>query len=56
MGYPGTYSNKAHCQWTIEVPAGKLVYLHFNSFSLEESQLCVNDKVSLRDNAGSLGV
>ncbi|XP_017289814.1 cubilin [Kryptolebias marmoratus] len=55
MGYPGTYSNKARCQWTIEVPAGKLVCLQFHNFSLEESQLCVNDKVSLTDNLGSLG-
>ncbi|KAM9770435.1 ovochymase-2 [Menidia menidia] len=55
MGHPGSYSNKAHCQWHIHVPAGKLIHLHFNSFSLEESQLCMNDKVSLTDKVGSLG-
>ncbi|KAM4595755.1 ovochymase-2 [Fundulus diaphanus] len=55
MSYPGTYSNNARCQWNIEVPAGKLVHVHFSGFSLEESQLCMNDKVSLADNVGSLG-
>ncbi|XP_068614175.1 ovochymase-2-like [Brachionichthys hirsutus] len=55
MGYPGSYSNNAKCQWNIHVPAGKLVHLHFHSFSLEETQLCLNDKVSLTDRIGSLG-
>ncbi|XP_070768774.1 ovochymase-2 [Enoplosus armatus] len=55
MGYPGSYNNKASCQWNIQVPLGKLVHLHFHNFSLEESQLCIKDKVSLRDRAGSLG-
>ncbi|XP_041837910.1 ovochymase-2 [Melanotaenia boesemani] len=55
MGHPGSYSNKARCQWNIQVPAGKLVHLHFNSFSLEESQMCLNDKVSLTDRVGNLG-
>ncbi|XP_068177209.1 ovochymase-2 [Antennarius striatus] len=55
MGYPGSYSNKARCQWNIHVPTGKLVHLHFHSFSLEESQLCLNDRVSLKDRTGSLG-
>uniref|UniRef100_A0A3B4TUR0 Zgc:154142 n=1 Tax=Seriola dumerili TaxID=41447 RepID=A0A3B4TUR0_SERDU len=55
MGYPASYSNKAHCQWNIRVPVGKVVHLHFHNFSLEESQLCMNDKVSLTDRTGSLG-
>lgn len=56
MGYPGSYNNKARCQWSIEVPLGKVVHLHFHNFSLEESQLCVNDKVSLTDRLGGLGM
>lgn len=56
MGHPGSYSNKARCQWTIRVPEGKVVHLHFSNFSLEESQMCLNDKVSLSDRAGSLGM
>ncbi|XP_061778961.1 ovochymase-2 [Nerophis lumbriciformis] len=55
MGYPGSYSNKARCQWNIQAPAGKLVHLHFSNFSLEESELCLNDKVRITDTAGSLG-
>jgi len=55
MGYHGSYDNKARCQWDIKVSLGKLVYFHFHNFSLEESQLCINDKVSLRDRIGSLG-
>ncbi|KAM4603345.1 ovochymase-2 [Polymixia lowei] len=55
MGYPGSYSNRARCQWNIQVPPGKLVHLHFHNFSLEETQLCVNDKVTLADKTGSLG-
>ncbi|KAM8772707.1 ovochymase-2 [Acanthopagrus schlegelii] len=55
MGHPGSYSNKARCQWNIQVPVGKVVHLHFHSFSLEESQLCLNDKVTVTDKTGSLG-
>ncbi|XP_071359853.1 ovochymase-2 [Trachinotus anak] len=55
MGYPGSYSNNARCQWNIRAPVGKVVHLHFHNFSLEESELCMNDKVSLTDRTGSLG-
>uniref|UniRef100_A0A3B4ZMZ4 Zgc:154142 n=1 Tax=Stegastes partitus TaxID=144197 RepID=A0A3B4ZMZ4_9TELE len=55
MGYPDSYDNEAHCQWNIQVPVGKLVHLHFHNFSLEESQMCLNDKVSITDLLGSLG-
>ncbi|CAL1601098.1 unnamed protein product [Knipowitschia caucasica] len=55
MGFPGSYSNKADCQWNIRVPDGKLVHLHFHNFSLEESEGCLSDKVSITDQLGSLG-
>ncbi|KAF7655501.1 hypothetical protein LDENG_00055110 [Lucifuga dentata] len=55
MGYPDMYSNKARCEWNIWVPPGKLVHLHFFNFSLEESAMCLNDKVTLSDKTGSLG-
>ncbi|KAM3623175.1 uncharacterized protein V6R79_007971 [Siganus canaliculatus] len=55
MGFPGSYSNEASCQWNIQVPAGKLVHLSFHNFSLEESDLCLNDKVIVSDGLGSLG-
>ena len=56
MGYPGSYSNNARCQWNIQVPVGKLVHLHFHNFSLEESQMCMKDKVTLSDSTGTLGM
>lgn len=56
MGYPGSYSNKALCKWSIQAPPGKLVHLRFHNFSLEESQMCLNDKVRLSDGTGSLGM
>lgn len=55
MDHPYSYSNRASCQWNIRVPTGKNVYLHFSSFSLEETTLCLNDKVTLSDNIGTLG-
>uniref|UniRef100_A0A8C6WR19 Zgc:154142 n=1 Tax=Neogobius melanostomus TaxID=47308 RepID=A0A8C6WR19_9GOBI len=55
MGFPGSYSNKASCQWNIRVPDGKLVHLHFSNFSLEESDGCMADKISITDQLGKLG-
>ncbi|XP_045073745.1 ovochymase-2-like, partial [Coregonus clupeaformis] len=55
MGHPGSYSNGARCQWHIKVPDGKLVHLRFHNFSLEDTQLCLNDKVTINDSLASLG-
>lgn len=55
MNYPDSYINRASCQWNIRVPTGKNVHLHFSNFSLEETTLCLNDKVTLSDNIGALG-
>uniref|UniRef100_A0A673XEJ4 Zgc:154142 n=1 Tax=Salmo trutta TaxID=8032 RepID=A0A673XEJ4_SALTR len=55
MGHPGSYSNGAHCQWHIKVPDGKLVHLHFHNFSLEDTRLCLNDKVTINDSLASIG-
>ncbi|XP_057698672.1 ovochymase [Corythoichthys intestinalis] len=55
MDFPEGYSNNAQCQWNIHAPAGKVVHLHFSNFSLEESLMCMSDKVSIADAAGSLG-
>ncbi|XP_048855841.1 ovochymase-2 [Brienomyrus brachyistius] len=55
MGYPAAYSNDARCQWNIKAPEGKLVHLHFEAFSLEDSQLCLSDSVALSDQIGVLG-
>ncbi|XP_029115121.1 ovochymase-1 [Scleropages formosus] len=55
MNHPGFYSNGAQCRWSIQGPAGKLVHLRFETFSLEDSQLCISDKVNISDQIGSLG-
>ncbi|KAI4884471.1 hypothetical protein NFI96_001277, partial [Prochilodus magdalenae] len=55
MNYPQGYENGARCQWNIIVPPEKRVHLHFDKFSLEESQLCLSDSVSISDSLGSLG-
>ncbi|XP_062851362.1 cubilin [Trichomycterus rosablanca] len=55
MNHPQSYENGANCNWNIHVPAGKHVHLHFISFSLEESQLCLSDSVAISDHVGTLG-
>ncbi|KAI1887407.1 hypothetical protein AGOR_G00189980 [Albula goreensis] len=55
MNHPLSYINSARCQWNIKAPAGKLIHLHFKAFSLEDSQLCMNDRLELSDHVGSLG-
>lgn len=55
MNHPKSYENGAQCRWNIRVPAGKRVHLHFESFSLEESQMCLSDSVSISDHLSPLG-
>ncbi|KAF7710120.1 ovochymase-2 [Silurus meridionalis] len=55
MNHPQSYKNDVKCHWNIRVPAGKRVHLHFESFSLEESQLCLSDSVSISDQLSSMG-
>ncbi|XP_051784067.1 ovochymase-2 [Erpetoichthys calabaricus] len=56
MGHPLYYSNNGSCTWHIQVPTGKLVHLQFSNFSLEDSVMCVNDRLSVSDGIGTLGV
>ncbi|XP_069834413.1 ovochymase-2-like [Dendropsophus ebraccatus] len=55
MRYPATYSNNANCIWNIVAPADEVIHLHFNSFVLEESGSCNNDRVVISDELGSVG-
>ncbi|XP_056413289.1 ovochymase-2-like [Hyla sarda] len=55
MGYPSTYRNDGRCVWNIAAPADKVIHLHFNSFGLEESGTCNNDRVEISDELGSVG-
>ncbi|TSK22490.1 Chymotrypsin-like elastase family member 2A [Bagarius yarrelli] len=56
MNHPESYNNDAKCVWNIRVPAGQRVHLHFETFSLEESQLCLSDSVSISDHLSPLGI
>ncbi|XP_053556761.1 cubilin-like [Bombina bombina] len=53
--YPATYTNDVTCTWNIVVPEDKVVHVHFDSFSLEDSSGCSNDKVVVSDVLSSLG-
>ncbi|KAM9476723.1 ovochymase-2 isoform 2-T2 [Clarias gariepinus] len=55
MNHPKSYKNEAQCRWNIRVPAGKRVQLHFESFSVQESQMCLSDSVSISDHISPLG-
>ncbi|MEE6466792.1 hypothetical protein FKM82_007053 [Ascaphus truei] len=39
-GYPGSYSNNTHCEWTIVAPLGKLVQLNFATVSIDDPGDC----------------
>ncbi|KAM5191524.1 LOW QUALITY PROTEIN: ovochymase-2-like [Mantella aurantiaca] len=55
MRFPSPYRNEASCLWNIVAPADKVIHLHFNSFLLEESTACNNDRVIISDELSSLG-
>lgn len=56
MKHPKSYDNGARCLWNIRAPEGKRVHLHFESFSLEDSQMCLSDSVFVLDHISSLGM
>ncbi|KAK6494151.1 ovochymase-2 isoform X1 [Huso huso] len=56
MRYPLSYRNNGICVWNLRAPAGKVVHLHFQSFSLEDSLNCVNDQVTLSDEISNIGI
>ncbi|XP_068136438.1 ovochymase-2-like [Hyperolius riggenbachi] len=55
MRFPSTYKNDASCIWNIVAPSDKVIHLHFSGFLLEDSTLCMNDKVVISDDISSLG-
>ncbi|XP_053317572.1 ovochymase-2-like [Spea bombifrons] len=55
MSFPSTYKNNATCLWNIVAPEDKVIYLHFNSFVIEQSNDCLNDNLVISDELGSLG-
>ena len=42
-GYPGDYPNNRTCVWTIRVPAGNNIHVHFVGVDLEAHANCSYD-------------
>ena len=54
--YSGTYLNNMVCKWTIVAPSGYFIKVTFESFVLEYSTDCVNDRLEIfDDHRNSLG-
>lgn len=50
-----SYSNNAHCEWTISAPTGRLVELTFTEFDVQWTEGCSADYVQVHDDeAGSI--
>ncbi|KAK7485812.1 hypothetical protein BaRGS_00022912 [Batillaria attramentaria] len=47
--YPEQYPNNAMCQWVITGDPGDTIRIHFDTFSLQDSDSCSLDSVELRD-------
>uniref|UniRef100_F7D8H4 Cubilin n=1 Tax=Ornithorhynchus anatinus TaxID=9258 RepID=F7D8H4_ORNAN len=48
-GYPGSYSNGTHCEWTITAPAGSVVTVRFDLVSIDDPGDCVRNYLILYD-------
>ncbi|XP_075408563.1 cubilin [Tenrec ecaudatus] len=48
-GYPGTYRNNTHCEWTITAPAGRPVTVSFDYISIDDPGDCVQNYLILYD-------
>lgn len=46
-GYPGTYPNNTHCEWTIIAPAGRPVTVSFYFVSIDDPGDCVQNYLIL---------
>ncbi|XP_029285789.1 tolloid-like protein 2 [Cottoperca gobio] len=55
FNYPSSYDNGKSCTWQITVDPDKVIQLWFEEFSLEETQLCTSDFITLRDSLGIIG-
>ncbi|KAF6211632.1 hypothetical protein GE061_012145 [Apolygus lucorum] len=51
--YPKNYPNGHNCVWTITVPAGKQISLHFTDFELEGEAPCKSDFLEIRNGGGA---
>ncbi|MBZ3891922.1 Cubilin [Sciurus carolinensis] len=46
-GYPGTYPNNTHCEWTLTAPAGRPVTVSFYFISIDDPGDCVQNYLIL---------
>ncbi|XP_061102877.1 tolloid-like protein 1 [Conger conger] len=53
--YPNSYDNGRSCSWQITVSPDKVIHLWFEDFSLEETDVCSSDFVTIQDNLGIIG-
>ncbi|KAJ8336200.1 hypothetical protein SKAU_G00395430 [Synaphobranchus kaupii] len=53
--YPSSYDNGDSCSWHITVSPDKVIHLWFEDFSLEETDLCSSDFITVQDNLGIIG-
>jgi len=53
--YPNVYPKNSICATKILTPPGSQVYLKFEDFSLENSQYCARDYVSVTSTSGTPG-
>ena len=49
-GYPNAYPNGIFCQYRFKIALGQAVKIYFTEFSLESSESCAKDAVSLYEN------
>ncbi|XP_003786834.1 cubilin [Otolemur garnettii] len=48
-GYPGTYPNNTHCEWTLIAPSGRLLTISFYFVSIDDPGDCVQNYLILYD-------
>ncbi|XP_031795774.1 cubilin [Sarcophilus harrisii] len=52
-GYPDTYENNTHCEWTVTGSAGKILVLSFSFFSIYDPGECIQNYLILYDGPDS---
>ena len=48
-GYPNSYPHNLHCDWIIEVPAGKKIILNITDFQVEMAGSCDYDALEVSE-------
>ncbi|XP_001377380.2 cubilin [Monodelphis domestica] len=48
-GYPGTYGNNTHCEWTLTAPAGRTLTVTFYFVSIDDPGNCIQNYLIVYD-------